>query len=105
MDVLELLDMTEEEQEKWVRNAGIIDVFPRVESLADLAFRMRDEIEFKQQHCWTKAIRIIHDECVGIHPDVEKTSWMAIYRWFFNYAQPIHWIVAALKAKELAKGK
>ncbi len=59
-------------------------------SLADLAFRLRDEaIEDKGDMAWHKAT-------LKICGYMRESSI-----WFKNYGQPIHWILAAM----LAKGK
>ena len=118
MDVLEILDMTEEEQcrylaklfqkryfdtDKWPEWYGICDIlihntFPgRKVILADLAFRMRDEVLSMPEgyRYWE-----IAKQNISIYYLDEKHNWKVYWG---DRESPIHWIVAALKAKELAK--
>jgi len=66
---------------------------------ADLAFRRRDEVSLK-------------DMAAGVYKVAQKLkssdvqlSTEHITTWFGYTAQPIHWIIAALIAKELTKGE
>ena len=100
MDYLKLLDMTEQEQRKWLVLHHILKYKQpqpnqiRWESLADLAFRLRDEAV---QLCisWEKAKEDVWVYVCHKKPDVE-ISYIGFWT---NLAKPIHWIVAALIAK------
>jgi len=97
MDVLDLLDMTEEEQtvecEKYGRQF--------TESLADLAFRMRDEVcdGFGLRYNWNIALKEVWNKSCTQH---QKACYISANGWWIEKSKPIHWIVAAIKAKELA---
>ncbi len=91
-ELLKLLDMSEDEQKEWcvlytnMRLYEFPDTF--AESLADLAFRLRDEAVVKYGDLvWHKAV-------VKICGYMWKET-----AWFKNYGKPIHWIIAALIAK------
>ena len=94
--------MSEEEQGKWLVLHHIIKYKqPRPnqilwESLADLAFRLRDEADRK---CYWEAAREVWRHCYqgGIKISDLWTEW-----WIEN-SQPIHWIAAALEAKKESK--
>jgi hypothetical protein len=102
MDVLEILDMTEEEQAHWIvewleynGQKGDLERYNRCElSLADLAFRMRNEAVRNYKKEWDRAIVTIQ---------IKYATSNNYGSWWQNMSQPIHWIVAALKAKEIAK--
>ncbi len=92
-DLLKVLDMSEDEQYLWVKNWQdkncIKNRAMAFISLADLAFRLRDEVVTNQgEIAWHKA-EVIVCEYMG-----KATCWIS------HYGQPIHWIIAALKAKE-----
>ena len=62
--------------------------------LADLAFRLRDETDRKRY--WTAAREVwLHCSKGGI---ILSDLWT---EWWIEKAQPIHWIAAALQAKEI----
>ena len=61
------------------------------ESLADLAFRLRDEVVFSR---WQDGLEIVRNHY--------RPSHITLVAWALS-AKPIHWIIAALIAKELAK--
>lgn len=103
-DLLKVLDMSEEEQIEWLIEKGITDGslarsqvtnkkivkhWIRIE-LADLAFRFRDEVESKVEfhHCFAKV-------CKHIDPHIMNYAGYALCT-----AKPIHWIIAALMAKQ-----
>ena len=67
---------------------------PIQESLADLAFRLRDEAVRKSAYDWTSA-------CVEVFREV-CTDWPErnFDVWWQDNSQPIHWILSALMAKE-----
>ena len=103
-ELLAVLDMPEAEQAVWCeakehgnRQMG--------ESLADLAFRLRDEVRKaawgEQGKFYTKGIIQIYAKATNYPVDWSENQMYDT--WFVHFAQPIHWIVAALKAKKLAK--
>ena len=88
-EALGLLVMSEDEQIRWLRRYGIINLN---ESLADLAFRMRDEIDEKDVVLFLKAL----DTIPVCGESALRPSWYYLLK-----CKPIHWIVAAqLAAKE-----
>jgi len=101
-ELLTVLDMSEKKQRHWLikKHFWLGD---STNSLADLAFQLRDEVAeiWKQSPgywIWGKALQDVY--CAAT-----KKKWDGIefIRWFVYNAQPIHWIVAALIAKELVK--
>lgn len=89
-ELLAVLDMSEDEQWEWcVKNVKEKTIG---ESLADLAFRLRDEVVAEcGDIVWHKAV-------------VKICDYMRMgTAWFKNYAKPIHWIIAALIAKQKDK--
>jgi len=112
-ELLTVLDMPEE---KWLRAIATFAYHSRKDSeiladfhreykcgymetsLADLAFRLRDEvIQTLGKDYWRDAWEEIWIKIKGLTREN--------YMWGFYKAQPIHWIIAALIAKELAKSK
>ena len=110
---LAVLNKTHEEQLKWcVDNAGL-DIVG--ESLADLAFRLRDEVKDLPNFAWSKAwhlvvakVRYNYDwgdeeleknwqEWTGSNDAVPDTPDREIFALYDS--KPIHWIIAALIAK------
>jgi len=89
-EILKVLDMkSEKEQEDWLWDRKLIH---EDESLASLAFRLRDEAE-------------PHEFDLGLYEVYLylKIADVAFGFWARAYCKPIHWIIAALIAKELAK--
>ena len=91
-ELLKVLDMSEDEQDSWVR----VNTRPYLvrESLADLAFQLRDEVSCRESSSvsWRQAKYAV---CFN------ETKYTSIYnKWFVDEAKPIHWIIAALIAKE-----
>ncbi len=88
-DLLKVLDMSEDEQLVWTLKIGHGDRHIN-ESLADLAFRLRDEAAEKDWVGWQVSSCYVweatHDSeyCPGK---------------FGNRAKPIEWVIAALIAK------
>ena len=109
-DLLKILDMSEDEQWEWcVKNVKEKTIG---ESLADLAFRLRDKAVSKYYNNWCKA-----KEIVWLHKNTDAQRYVDIVDgldgaddriigrraiFFSNQAKPIHWIIAALIAKEKA---
>ncbi len=104
-DKLKVLDMSEEEQLEWLIEKGITDgslarsqVTHKIVSrwirieFADLAFRFRDEAISNPY---------LHDAMIDVHQAVEgpQDRKMNFIFWSMR-AKPIHWILAALIAKE-----
>ena len=96
-DLLQVLDMSEEEQWKWVsKQWQKFSIDPSWQTkeyqnmaLADLAFRLRDETIEKDLD-WDDALVLVW----------EKLGRSMKYQAFSKYyAQPIHWIIAASIAK------
>jgi hypothetical protein len=109
--LLKVLDLTEEEQFDFVvrQPLGIISGFMafdwhepenRKSLLADLAFRLRDETPNFGVGC-DQVWRWLREKYSKDGKNREVVLGTNIY--FYYYAQPIHWIIAALIAKELSK--
>lgn len=92
-ELLAVLDMPENEQNKYCWHN-----LPRKswESLADLAFRLRDEMWIED--AFGDALVLIYKKCSDVVANVTDC-----FAWFVLNAQPIHWIIAALITKQLAK--
>lgn len=92
-ELLAVLDLPEEEQLK-----GLKPFIPRGDwaavywnyhfSLADLAFRLRDEADRTN----------FHNGIYEVQKYLKKEDWATAY-WGEIFAKPIHWIIAALIAK------
>ena len=97
-DLLKVLDMSEEKQDKWTYISGIRKHHPtdenRIESLVDLAFRLRDEV-FKEYG----VLGGFHDGIYKVQEYLGEDAWATAF-WGECIAKPIHWIIAALIAKE-----
>ncbi len=110
-ELLVVLDMPVEEQWAWITEGKkVIEFFPDDEIfigdpqkyLADLAFRLRDEVKaFVGHKFWDEGKCLVANYVAN---DVEGGG-LAYNQWFIDNSQPIHWIIAALIAKELAKEK
>lgn len=99
-ELLAVLDLPKEEQYLWVTiwiADNLPNAFQRGErcelSLADLAFRLRDAVVKKDRRDWDDAVVVVSNYCK-----------QPIFLWP-HYSQPIHWIIAALIAKELQNAK
>ncbi len=124
-ELLAVLDMDEEEQLKWLINRDIIKNHwvttgsqnPIIdESLADLAFRMRDEAvkecdKTKKAFIFQAFIRVYaYSANIDLKNDYTLADSLDMEYWVTLYAQPIHWIIAALivekiKFRLIRKGK
>jgi len=111
-ELLSVLDMSKDEQIVWTKqycekekidNTRIIphpDLGEDYEiegSLADLAFRLRDEVVKDIDiplEIWASALRKV------FLTEFKSGSKITILSLFINCAKPIHWIIAALIAKE-----
>ena len=103
--LLAVLDMSEDEQDYWtVENTDRGIRGGNYESLADLAFRLRDEIRSKVNYsCWMNAKETVAKAIWSKHKWHKRGSYKyltSIYTFWTNQAQPIHWIIAALIAKD-----
>lgn len=100
---LAVLDLSEYAQREWVgqRYGTVFDIGVRRTSLADLAFSMRDEVAKKRSYhaYWLQAINIVMEDMSKIF----GINYKNITNWWNCYSQPIHWIIVAKVAKELAK--
>ena len=98
---LAVLDLSESAQREWVgqRYGTVLDIGVRRTSLADLAFSMRDEVQQIDSELWLKAINIVMEDMSKIF----GINYKNITNWWNCYSQPIHWIIVAKVAKELAK--
>lgn len=108
-DIAKVLAMPECEHLKWVHGEGLISDndynyyleggIPSQMILADLAFRLRDEADKKYKN----GIETMHPMYMPMNHiwgllEYETTYGFESF-WLYQ-AQPIHWILAALKAKE-----
>ena len=99
-ELLAVLDMSEDEQRKW-----LIEKAHRIpgRSLADLAFRLRDEAMREYSDNWALACWYVQ-QWIGFHkietyesPDLDGLL-NADHEILSK--SPIHWIIAALIAKD-----
>lgn len=119
--LLAVLDMPEKEQINWLEKTGIrktkysggltLPSYPQ-ESLADLAFGLRDETRNKDINKWNISITIIalhiNESPQLKEMSVNETEWIWAQHIILNqteYSIQIIWIIAASIAKILAKGK
>ncbi|KKK88939.1 hypothetical protein LCGC14_2738100 [marine sediment metagenome] len=101
-DLLKVLDMSEKEQRKWLLVHYFKQRMPH-ESTADLAFRLRDEViaedDKSEIDCsWCEASYEVYLYVIGEENEMEAKE--GLDTWFSMRAKPIHWIIAALIAKE-----
>ena len=103
-DLLKVLDMSYEEQQIWLIKKEVMvgavlqckgggELPCPSESFADLAFRIRDEV-CKNNHA------DFHEAIYDIMIKVEGDDKWATAFWGECIAKPIHWIIAALIAKD-----
>lgn len=91
--LLAVLDLPEKEQVDYL----FLHDYDLDESLADLAFRLRDEVlesESGTLH-WVMAMFDVYMKMTG--------SKLLNWKWGYVKAKPIHWIIAALIAKHKEK--
>ena len=107
-NLLKVLDISEDEQQMiWLIKKEVMvgavlqckggsELPCPSESLADLAFRLRDEARKCSDEALAEAWAMIyHYDC----PDKRNTDG-DVYIWWIWNAKPIHWIIAALIAKD-----
>jgi len=116
-DLLKVLDMSEGMQRDWCIENKLLNMLPytecaRYESLADLAFGLRDETKHLSYGGQFFAAReLICCKVSGWYEREQKeegrthSSLHDAGVWFTREAQPIHWVIASLIAKQLAKEK
>ena len=96
-ELLAVLDMSKEEQRLWC----VANTEPGSWAhLADLAFRLRDEVIKNNK---TPAGQLYKaTECVYVYLAENNILTPRIHSnpWWKYHAKPIHWIIAALIAKE-----
>ena len=100
--LLAVLDLSEDEQWEWLwKNRQLTHISWNMTAtrnmiLADLAFRLRDEVFQKgQRYAYNNALEEVYEyEKELDKKGTDKAGW-GIY-----WSQPIHWIIAALIAKE-----
>ncbi len=93
-ELLKVLDLPEWEQRKWFWIHTITDSIYSKKDLANLAFRLRDEAEEFELICGIE--KVFQYCCSPEEYDFAEDA----YKWFATEAKPIHWIIAALIAKE-----
>lgn len=113
--LLKVLDMTEGEQHQAIckyawhhrKESSILADYHREHkggymetSLADLAFRLRDEAVENREFMWACAKVYNKAWKYKLEPHEVDAPTIAMWVWFANHAKPIHWIIAALIAKE-----
>lgn len=108
-ELLAVLDLPENDQISWLMH---IEKLSLNKSLSDLAFRLRDEVKEKWHNEYCKAKEVVwlyKNEDAQRFKRLAETYYLneevdrIIQRrevFFTNHAQPIHWIIAALIAKE-----
>lgn len=101
--LLKILNLSEESQKIWLVAAGIMKISEGEkgetileESLADLAFRLRDKLDSSRYGL--RSLELVKSR-------VDSGEEISFWTWWIFEAQPIHWIIAALIAQELAKDK
>jgi hypothetical protein len=118
-DPLKLLDMTEDEQlaklpyyiqpKPWKHIcSGSFTPSSCDPEYAELAFRLRNEatepmpLVFDKDNNWYRAVKRVVDKVLE---DDSESDILESLGWLANFGRPIHWIIAALIAKQLAKEK
>jgi len=102
-ELLKVLDMTEEEQKEWAYALPEWKYDDMSNSLADLAFRMRDKVDKAYGLLWTGSLHYVYCYIIRGSLDYEM-PYVPIFRWFGIKAKPIDWIIAA-KIAEALNGK
>ena len=94
-----VLAMSKKEQRAWLLLNVFHERMPR-ESTADLAFRLRDEAVKENKEGWLRACYEV-DNIAGDYKDGRIYNRNNGYTAEYNILKrsPIHWILAALKAK------
>lgn len=104
------LEMPEEVQITWLTDINVMHITrdasgknERLESLAELAFRLRDDMVKGNLSKWQKAMDIVFLKVSEEHwkEEHEFARWPAVMFWLSHVAKPIHWIIIALIVKEV----
>lgn len=105
-ELLKVPNMPRQEQWDWLNKKFDDDTFHLClgtpicitgeQELADLAFRLRDKVRREKCH-YDHAVYVVYNYCKLLR------RFENVFYWMSYHAQPIHWIIAALIAKELAK--
>lgn len=105
--LLAILDMPEDRQRICLTTEGILEKETAetvgtclIPSLADVAFRMRDEV-IKNGCNWLSAVCEVIEYCEG-QEYCKECHQKRVTKKYFNWgeqAQPVHWIIAALIAE------
>ena len=92
-ELLAVLDMTKFEQKDWVRHNSMPYLWRG--SLADLAFRLRDEVA-------NGKLKIANGDTSAWYVGLQMVEGYLgeSSAWLMHRSKPIHWIIAALIAKE-----
>lgn len=93
-ELLAVLAMPEKKQRAWLLANYFHQRMPR-ESTAELTFRLRDEA--MSNHKFYSAMLDVHQEVEG------SADRSQDYVFWAMRARPIHWVIAALLAKQLWK--
>lgn len=107
-ELLAVLDLPENEQWNWLvkNNIGGLAV-GEVAHLADLAFRLRDEAAIDWTNYCEAMTTIWAYWCKSTWADRktkgEDKKHIKYRKFWMLHSQPIHWIIAALIAKELKR--
>lgn len=100
-EILKLHELSEEDAIGWLYDRGVFK--NRKESMADCAFRMRDDSDRERwwsEICTVSEImenRVVCDKC-GHRKQTNSWNWV-------EDAKPIHWIQAALLANLESEGE
>jgi len=105
-ELLQVLDLPKEEQLNYLW-ANEILLFEkgtrRLISLADLAFRLRGEVNKITN--WWDACQLVYEYVAKVKFGKNEGWKSETGIWFQDFAKPIHWIIATLIAQELSKGE
>lgn len=109
-ELLAVLDMPKDELDAWLKTTFMVGIarneLPHYMSisstsvnLTDLAFRLRDELVLATPHseryAFGNALEIVYE-----HERENGTEGTNKAGWGRDFAQPIHWVIASLIAKE-----
>ena len=98
-DIKEFLAMSEDELYRWLLDNDYI-IRASSQSLADLAFQLRDEVIMLKGFPFIAAQ--VYNHVHGYKPNKGEihAPIVMMWIWFASHAKPEHWIAAALAAKE-----
>ena len=112
-ELLAVLDMTEDDQFDWLADRRLLQFkeyqSDREAALAALAFKMRDELvlhtPYSKRYSYNLAFNMVSFNMVYERAKENEEEGAQKAGWGLYWSQPIHWIIAALMAEILAKGK